>query len=409
MTCQDVFDAFKLATESLDEEIYLRASYRGIWINLIQRGEYKKGTGLEQTTFTLGRSEPTSDEEAWPLISLGSGQQACAVTWNDVNYGFEESQYHPEQLGLRGPIICKDDLIFHHRAERFLEGYLRALTKRSMRSLENRLSNIFCHFSPKVPATSSYTTIDGSTGDPPQVPDLSGVSEPTSELTQEMLEQTAAELNEAGSSDINTDGWINLGEDGPIYPLYIGQEMSHQILFNNADRRQDYRDADTGAGMGAMLLKRVGASKVIGNFRHVINLFPPRYHYVGGVGLTRIPTWVMVAGTKGYVARINPQWQVADFERADVLTPWVFHSEIIRPVNAAAGLSWNPTTYTGEWQFVTGPDIDTNGDCYDPLKKRGRHFAEYKHAPRPIFPEFGRSIFFKRCRPRTYTEVTCTS
>lgn len=423
-TCTDPFDAFRLATEHLDKELYRRASVSSVWLDVIPRSEYMSGVGLTNSTFTIERSEPTSDEESWPAVSsMGAGDtvgdpglatitgsSACATSWNDVKYGYTEQLYSPEQIGLRGPIICKDELIYNFEAGRFLEAYLQALAMRSEKTLSNRYWNIFMHLTPKNSANSSYTGVSGGTFDadhtPPTSPDLSSVPVPTSQLTQEMLDITAAELNRDGASNPNSSGWITLGADGPIYPLLIGQEASQAIQLNNSDFRNDYRYAEPSA-----LLKRMGATRVIKNFRHVITLTPPRYEPGANQVLARVNTWQMVAKSKGFGAELSTGYKQAQYESACVLSPWVFHSEIIRPVNSAAGLTWDPTSYFGEWQFKTGGrDIDeqtSNAVCYDPLHKLGRHFAEYKHAARPIFPQFGRTIYYKRCPTSSFSLVTC--
>ena len=49
MACANVFNAFAVATESLAEDVYKRASYRSMWLNMVERGEYPQGTGLTQT------------------------------------------------------------------------------------------------------------------------------------------------------------------------------------------------------------------------------------------------------------------------------------------------------------------------------------------------------------------------
>jgi hypothetical protein len=85
----------------------------------------------------------------------------------------------------------------------------------------------------------------------------------------------------------------------------------------------------------------------------------------------------------------------------------VFHDEVIRPVNSAAGISFDPKNYMGEWMFVVGGDKISTTKCFDPLGKLGAHFAEFHHAPRPIFPEFGRLIISKRCVPN-YNCTTCS-
>jgi len=410
LSCSVPFDAFRQATESLPDEIYYRASYRGIWINLIQREEFRSGTGLTQSVFTLGRSEPTSDEPEFQIIALTDGENytgSCGVDYQDVPVGFNEATYVPERFGWRGPTICQDDLIFSWKAQRFLEGYIPAITKNTKRTIENRLTAIYAHFVPKAVANTDFAYGNPGTGTPPQSPDLT-LDESLCELTQEMLDTTAAILNEEGASDANSNGWINLGEDGPVYPLYIGQEASARILLNNAELRQDYRFAFEAAKELNPVIMRMGAAKVIKNFRHIINLFPPRYTYGGGA-YTRVPTWIMPNGTKGQVADVNPAWRTAPFEAAFVLSPWVFISEIIRPVNSAAGLNWMPKNYMGDWTFITGGvNITPTGDCFDPVQKLGAHFAEYDHAPRPVFPVYGRMIIFNRCPQTTYECVSCS-
>lgn len=417
MPCNDAFDAFRQATEFLDEDLLRRAYYKSVWLNVIRRGEYMRGSGLNLRVFTLERSVPTSDNETWPKVAFASGDaSSCGTTWNDVNYGHTERSYAPEQFGLRGPILCKDDLIYDWNTDDFLEGYLNALMHRSLASLENRYMAIYSHFVDKNVTNSTFTKTNGSSGTLPTAgPDLSGMKEATCRLDQiGHLENVALELIEEGATTPDSDGWINMGEDGPIFPLYIGIEASQQILRANAELRQDYRDADSGAGTAAALLKRIGATKVIGNFRHIPNLFPARFHWVptgsGNGHYQRVNTWVMPAKSKGNGGEINPQWRDAPFEAAYVLSPWVYQSNVIRPVNASNNLRWMPTDYFGEWQFVTGgTEIDPDVDCHDPLKKLGRHFAEYKHAPKPLFPKYGRMIIFRRCPDSDSTCITCAS
>jgi hypothetical protein len=380
---------------------------------MIPRGEYIPGAGLSLSTFTVGRSEATSDEEPWLKIAgttSGSADGTCGVTWNDVDYGHTENTYQPETLGLRGPTICQDDLIYNWKAKEFLSAYTESLVKRSHKSIENRYTTLYIHYSGKNVTDSSLTFTEGTGGTPPvQGPELT-LNEATCELEQEMLDTIAVELNQEGAFQPNSNGWLTMGEDGPIYPLCIGQEASSRILKNNADVRQDRRDADSGMGDGADFFKRMGATKIIKNYRHVINLFPPRYQYQGN-HYVRVPTWLMVATSKGTVAKINPQWTNAPFEAAIVANPWVYHSQVIRPVNSVGDMNWPAKSYFGEWKFVVGGAkiTDAGADCYDPTEKLARHFAEYKHAPKPIFPEYGRTIIFRRCPDSEYTCATCVS
>ncbi len=220
-----------------------------------------------------------------------------------------------------------------------------------------------------------------------------------------MLEQVAAELNVTGASEPDKAGWISLGDAGPIYTLDIGQQASQQLLRTNSEMRDDYRWGYAGSPDTSPLLKRMGATRVIGNFRHKINLTPPRYTYDGSK-YVRVATWEMVSGTKGTVAQITQAYLDAPFEGCRVLHPDVIHDQIIRPITTLAGMKWPMQSVLGEWKFVVGGSKIAL-DCLDPLDNWGRHYAQFRHAMKPIFPNHGRLIIFLRC-PASFSCVECS-
>lgn len=410
MACSNVFEAFAIATENLSDEVYRNASYRSVWLSAIPRGKFEMGVGTTKTTFAIENSEPTSDEETWSQIknsggdvspvggATGGAAGSCASTWNDVEVGYTARTYNPESFSLRGPIVCKDDLIYDHNVDVFLRAYIEELTKRSQRSWEKRYEQLYMKFASKLSVGDGATIVDTEDliGDIDFSSD-GGVS--TSTITQQLLDQIAVELIDRGATNPDSNGFITFGEDGPVFPLLIGLEASQQIALNNSELRNDFRHAQSGAGGAAELMSRIGATRVIKNFRHVPNLRPPRFTWDAGSNTyNRVATYEMVATTKGKKARLTAAYKAAPYEAAIVLNPNVFTSEIVPPVNAAGGVSWDPTTYMGEWQWVTGGHkiMASNADCDDPLDKLGRHFAEFKHAPRPEFPQYGMTLIFKR-------------
>ena len=415
MSCPNVFNAFAVATESLAQDVYKRASYRSMWLNLIERGEYPQGTGLTQTSFNTTSIEPTAAEE-WSAITLASGNpgsetNACDVTYNDVPVGFNAVTWGPERFALKGPLLCKDDLTFDHRVEAFLRVYLEKLSIRAQRSWETRYQNMFAKYAIKAVADSSFTqveTIPSGINELPWIQTGSvgqALNQATSELTQEMLDVAAATLIRNGATNPDSSGFISYSSDGPVFPLYIGLEASQRIAQNNAALREDLRFADMGSGPGAELLKRIGANRVIKNFRHIPNLFPPRFSYGGGK-YTLIQPFTSSNGTKGTVFSVNPSWTTALYEGAFVPTPYVIKSHIVRPVNRVGDLSWMPTNYMGEWQWVTGA-YKLDVDCADPLEKKGQHYAEFIHAVEPIFTNQGMTIIFRRCTG-ALTQIICS-
>lgn len=416
MACPNVFDAFAVATESLAQDVYKRASYRSMWLNMIERGEYPQGTGLTQTSFLTTSIEPVSAEQ-WSAITLSNGSNggACDVTYSEVPVGFNTQTWSPERFALKGPILCKDDLVFDHRVEAFLRVYLEKLSIRAQRTWEIRYQNLYAKYALKAVADSSFTTVStipsgvnelpwvqsGSTGQ--------ALNQATSELTQEMLDSAAATLIQNGATNPDSSGFISYSSDGPVFPLYIGLEASQRIAQNNSQFRDDLRYAEMGQGDGAQLLKRIGANRVIKNFRHVPNLFPPRFTYSSGTGkYTLVQPFTSSAGTKGTVFDVNSSWVTAPYEGAFIVTPYVFKSHIVRPVNRVGDLSWNPTNYMGEWQWVTGAyKFDGATDCTDPLDKKGQHYAEFEHGPEPIFTNQGYFIIFRRCTG-SFSQIICS-
>lgn len=293
---------------------------------------------------------------------------------------------------------------------------------------------------------------------------------PTSELTQEMLDATATELMEEGADEGDTDAWISQGVNGPEWPLYVGTQMSARLFLNNSELRSDIDQGFMGFGNMNPVLRRLGSALVLKNFRHVINRFPARWIYVpygteinytstglmSGTGtvvtydntvgaeatnpantpvpvlntpiLLRIPSFVNSTNsfdvTKGTAAVVNGVWRdpnvtvasgddtlVASFESVEVLNPLVMTEEVLMPVNSMPGMDLHAQNYFGEWTFVTGNDALLGiGNCTgitDPMHKQGRHFAEYRHALKPVFPIFGRMILFKRCA-NAFDTVTCS-
>ena len=414
MACPNVFDAFAVATESLAQDVYKRASYRSMWLNLIERGEYPQGTGLTQTSFQTTSIEPTAAEQ-WSAITLANGSNggACDVTYSDVDVGFNTQEWSPERFALKGPVLCKDDLTFDHRVEAFLRVYLEKLSIRAQRTWEVRYQNLFSKYALKAVADSSFTTVSTIPSGVNELPWIQtgsvgqSLNQATSELTQEMLDAAAATLIQNGATNPDSSGFISYSSDGPVFPLYIGLEASQRIAQNNPEFRNDLRYAEMGSGAGAELLKRIGANRVIKNFRHVPNLFPPRFTYAGGK-YTLVQPFTSSSGTKGTVYDVNPSWQTAEYEAAYIPTPYVFKSHIVRPVNRVGDLSWMPTNYMGEWQWVTGGyKLAGNTDCPDPLEKKGQHYAEFVHAAEPIFTNQGYLIIFRRCTG-AFTQVICS-
>lgn len=488
-TTAAAFDILRSRTEDLGPELHQRATWRDVWSSLFPRADYPKGAGFVRSSFKIARSEPSVDEEPWTQIQALNASTntdgAGNLTYNQVYVGAHEDLYKPTMFGLMGPLINQDDLTMYWNSPAFWSEFFQSMEKRNMRSISNRLGNVYRQYCYKAACNSNFGFIAGdiATQPAPTQVNLSGLvaSPPTSELTQEMLDFTAVDLMQEGAQDGDTNGWITMGENGPEFPLYIGIEASNRILLNNSELRSDFNNSFMGRGDINPVIKRMGAKRVIKNFRHIPNLFPARWalmaaqqtinfqtagqdsthsvqatlfhgipaninpgdaaaspwngvtptvtggitHYytldvTGVANFYRIPTYCQSTQSAdvnvgaGQAAVINGAWRdplVAKYESAEVLNPQVMTEEVLLPVNSLPGAKLNAQNYYGEWNFVTGNDALLGiGGCTgvtDPMKKKGRHFGEYRHALKPVFHVFGRLLLFIRCSS-SWDTVTCS-
>ncbi len=417
--CPTVVDRLRMRVEDLGPTLHHVASWLDPWLNLIPRGTYPKGAGLVRSTFTIGRSFPTSDEEQWDPITVTNGENyvgSCPTSYNAVDIGYIERLYAPESRNLVGPLQCVDDFTLNWMSEAFWNSYMTALQKRTEYTITNRLANMYMNAVPKYSANVDFHAVEGNTDtNMPSAVDLDGVDIPLCDLIQDYLDYVAATLMRNGATVPDSNGWITMSETGPLFPLLIGIEASNRIAKNNAEFRTDIRFAFEGFGDANPLLQRIGAARIIKNWRHVITLTPPRWRIVDG-GLVRVPTYIMTtpAGAKGLVGNFNPDWldpNIAQIEGAIALNPMVMTEQVLVP--DYAGLNFPVQNYFGEWQFITGNDAVLGfDDCtgiVDPQHTRGRHFGRYRHAAEIVHPEYGALVLFSRCDGRSFDCLSCST
>lgn len=399
MPCSDVFDALQYATESLPNELYQRARQGDIWQSgLVEKEFYPEGTGFEQTVDTVNNVEP-GETSAWQAIDSvdgqESGQGACAVSRTDVEWGFNQRTYGLEMNGYQGPVICKDEIPFAHIPESFLPSYINRLAQFTKRAYSFRLQEHFISLSTKYFAGDG-NFYDGTTLAPTDANATGLTTQPTSAITPDILEEIAVYLNDKGvygqTSELENP-FVLFGSQGPMYSLYASAQAIAKLFRADPDRREDLRFSDMGDGASARLMKALGATSSFGNFTMLPNMLPPRYTW-NGTNLVRVSAFTTTAATgKGVQSTLSAAWQAAPYEAILVPNPLVMRCQVVQPKNA--GVDLPPANYMGDWQFVRG--AYKWADCTDPTEKYGRHYAEFRHAIKPVFPDYGVTIFVKRC------------
>ena len=417
MACVGFFDAMKTASESLGKEVHRKATYNSVWMNALQKGTYPLGTGLTQTGFKVENSMPVDDELAWQAISdtgttssslvdMDSGDGLCGRSWNDVEWGFSQYTFSPQRISVRGPQLCRENLKYRFNADSFLRAYIEEITKHSKRILENKIQNEYMDATRQVTLATSgsdHTLADTAVATKAITGATNALAD-TVTLTQSHLDQLAITLIESGATEGDSNGFVELGPNGPIFPLIIGMEQSNALLKAEDNLRLDYRHGSE----NNELLKRIGADRVVGNFRHIVVTNPPRFERVTTSSVDhykRVDENVAKTGgeapLKGSGTKINPLYTAKSgsnagiYEGAIVLNPSAM-KQLVVPASVPASLGFDAANYSGDWKFVTGAYKSGSDECADELDERGRHYGTYEMAFEAVFGEHGATVLFKR-------------
>ena len=376
------FDDLATATEALQKKVIQRAFNNNMWLNAVPRGTYPKGTGVTQTTFTMNHSEPDDTDSLGDEITLdpsgnpvsGDDDAKCPNDYPEVPVGYFRRTYGPRRLKWRGPIICKDELTYRHNVLQFLNGYETMLIRNAQRRIE------FASRANYVKLVGAFS--DGVFYEGPDA--IDDVVAPTSDLTQTQLDVAANYLIDIGAADPDTNGFIMLGDEGPLFTLEISSMASGRILKNSSERRQDARWAFPNE-----LWKRIGASRIIGNFRHVPTTMPLR---AAGAGMDPVRTFRTNAEMNAAGRRFTPEYEAAPYEAAIVIIPQVMTFEMVMPEEYKYS---HHQSYMGELSFIEGGERIQAG-CYDPEHLLAAFFGRLDYAPAPIDPALGCVIWYKR-------------
>lgn len=210
----------------------------------------------------------------------------------------------------------------------------------------------------------------------------------TSQLTQSLLDSLyVSYMQDGGSHEAYADA-----NGQPLISLITSMEGSRGIIKGDASVREDFRFAEMGKGDGATLMKSWGVQKAYGGYLHLIDNRMPRYNFVGGE-YVRVPFYVNQATTNGVEAIVNPAYKTAEFEAAFLWHPKVVRREVPPPrTTVGADTSFKSVQLNGEIMWRNIPDAVEN-----PMENIGFWLAYLQAAYRPVKPQYGYVVIWKRC------------
>jgi hypothetical protein len=356
-------------------------------LQLITREEYPTGMGTDFRYLTYERLAPTSilswsSASAFSASGEGADCGACANSFNALDVGYTTRTATLYKYEVKSRMVCVEDFKWAWQVKQQLDAIKDQLGNWVKLAWEQRArEDMFTFTKYKVVANGTLygnNTATGATSYPAACA--------TDVLQQALLDAYYAILYRDGA----VEGAVGMDGGAPILPLIIGPEASRALLNQNSNDRSDLQ-----YGKPLELLKGLFVSKTYRNFAHIITPFPRRFTCAGGA-YTEVPPFTSESKTVLTGAELSAAYKNAPYEEATIWNRTVMNHMVPRPISSpGGGTSFDPVSYTGEWMWANLPDQDGT----NVFRSQGRFYGRLFVSPRPLYPERGVSIVFRRCNP----------
>lgn len=412
----------------IGQDIHRRTVHVSPWMDLIKQSAFPSGMGYTLGTLIYDRALPTTsangstlglswtnlspDNHVQDTLQTGSTLDQVLIGARDTNLGAQSGksfiqfarqlkQYDLKRAVVESPRINVEDLRFAAYRQEQLRAVMDALTDSTRYSWEERYrdeydrlcANLVPCLSTGTPIVQTYDLdraggalrIEGSqTVNVDLVSDftVSGTDNdyrPTANISNKVLDSIYFRLVRSGAGT-NAYGRENAR---PVFGLVCSSEASYALI-SESGIRDDYRYNNAKVGD---LIAPLGVERSHRGFYHLIDDLAPRFNVAGTGILTRVFPYT---ATNGVISE-NAVYNTATLEAAYVLHQDVMESQIPEPITGANGLTFDPLTYRGKFDWKNIPSVDLNPDG-----TIGFFRGVLASASKPIKTEFGYVLLFKR-------------
>ena len=406
----------------IGQDIHRRTVHVSPWMDLIKQTPFPSGMGYTLGTLIYDRALPTTSANGSTLglswTDIGGSEAASLATAStldqiligakDTNIGAQSGksfiqfarqlkQYALKRAVVESPRINVEDLRFAAYRQEQLRAVMDALTDSTRYSWEERYRDEYDRLCANlVPCLTSGTPIV-STIDLSASTKFEGVQTvsvdlnndfvvsgtdidytPTANISNKVLDSIYFRLVRSGAGT-NAYGRENAR---PVFSLVCSSEASYALI-SESGMRDDYRYNNAKVGE---LIAPLGVERSHRGFYHLVDDLAPRFTVSSGT-LTRVFPYTAASG----VISENAAYNTATHEAAYVLHQDVMESQIPEPITGANGLTFDPLTYRGKFDWKNIPSVDLNPDG-----TIGFFRGVLASASKPIKTEFGYVLLFKR-------------
>ena len=390
----------------IGSDIHRRTVHVSPWMDLIKQTAFPSGMGYTLGTLIYDRALPTTTANGSSLglswTELGGSEAASLATAStldqiligskDTNIGPQSGksfiqfarqlkQYSLKRAVVESPRINVEDLRFAAYRQEQLRAVMDSLTDSTRYSWEERYRDEYDRMCANavVCKTSATSTISSGKEGVASV-DLNLSGDPTANISNKVLDSIYYRLVRLGAG-ANAYGRENAR---PVFGLVCSSEASY-FLIKETGIRDDYRYNNAKVGD---LIAPLGVERSHRGFYHLVDDLAPRFTASGADNtLDRVFPYTATAG----VITPNAAYETAPFEAAYVLHQDVMESQIPEPITGGNGLTFDPLTYRGKFDWKNIPSVDLNPDG-----TVGFFRGVLASASKPIKTEFGYVILFKR-------------
>lgn len=400
----------------IGSDIHRRTVHISPWMDLIKQTAFPSGMGYTLGTLIYDRALPTTSANGsalglnWTELGGASNPDSIATASTvdqillgakDTNIGPQSGksfisfarqlkQYALKRAVVESPRINVEDLRFAAYRQEQLRAVMDALTDSTRYSWEERYRDEYDRMCANavVCKTAGSTTISSGKEAVASV-DVNLSGDPTGNISNKVLDSIYFRLVRLGAG-ANAYGRENAR---PVFGLVCSSEASY-FLIKETGIRDDYRYNNAKVGD---LIAPLGVERSHRGFYHLVDDLAPRFtadtDTDGGGADTADGTLnrVFPYTASGGVITPNAAYETAPFEAAYVLHQDVMESQIPEPITGGNGLTFDPLTYRGKFDWKNIPSVDLNPDG-----TVGFFRGVLASASKPIKTEFGYVILFKR-------------
>ena len=405
----------------IGQDIHKATLHTSPWMDLIKQSTFPEGMGYQLSTLIYDRALPVGKRSG---NDLGTGsEQAIGPEWTSlvanthatdgsavghvggsaldtraednakIDFTRKLRNYQLEKAVVESPRINVEDLRFAaHRTEQ-LRAIMDLLKESTRHSWENRYRDEYAKICDNIVICKSASTAvaTGKTGSdtPTSGGDLStggtNIDQITANISNKVLDDIYFKLIRAGAGS-NAYGREN---GRPVFSLVLSSEASYQLQ-TEAGFRDDVRYNNAAV---SDLIAPLGVEKSFRGFYHLCDDMAPRYNLAASSGSADllVREYPFKHNDTTDIVEVNADYDSAPFEEAFVLVDNVMESLIPAPISGGTGVNFDPVSYKGDFKWTNIPDVVLNPDG-----TIGFFRGIMASASKPIKPEFGYSIVFKR-------------